>query len=253
MFNAQQFENMEGNKLTDFFKPTAKTKTTEDAPAGSATGVNFKKRKSSDNLENTPKKKAPVTSSPVKGGISSFLTKSPTKSLFSKNPQEGATRKTPQPKTKKGIAAFFTKNQKKSSSNLKSKEEEDLERALKLSLAEVSNLPSKSPDLEIIDESPGPSNRINTTPAATPATTPATTLGTTQGTTPGSKYSDIPKTDTSWVGEFDLSLLDEIPKHRRKKAFQSLRTIPCNLCFQPVSLCDFKQHIKQHLIENHIL
>ena len=34
MFNAQQFENMEGNKLTDFFKPTAKTKTTEDAAAG---------------------------------------------------------------------------------------------------------------------------------------------------------------------------------------------------------------------------
>ena len=243
MFNAQQFENMEGNKLTDFFKPTAKTKTTEDVPAGSATGVNFKKRKSSDNLENTPKKKA--ASSPVKGGISAFLTKSPTKSLFSKVPQEGATKKMSQPKAKKGIAAFFTKNLKKSSLNLKSKEDEDLERALKLSLAEVSNLPSKSPDLEIIDESPGPSNRTNTTPA--------TTLGTTQGTTPGSKYSNIPKTDTSWVGEFDLSLLDEIPKHRRKKAFQALRTIPCNLCFQPVSLCDFKQHVKQHLIENHIL
>ena len=63
----------------------------------------------------------------------------------------------------------------------------------------------------------------------------------------------IPKTDTSWVGEFALSWFDEIPKHRRKKAFQSLRTIPCNLCFQPVSLCDFKQHVKQHLIENHIL
>ena len=242
MFNAQQFENMEGNKLTDFFKPTAKTKTTEDAPAGSGTGVNFKKRKSSDNLENTPKKKA--ASSPVKGGISAFLTKSPTKSIFSKNPQEGATRKPPQPKAKKGIAAFFTKNQKKSSSNLKSKEDEDLERALKLSLAEVSNLPLKSPDLEIIDESPGPSNRTNTTPATTHGT---------PGTTQESKYSNIPKTDTSWVGEFDLSLLDEIPKHRRKKAFQSLRTIPCNLCFQPISLCDFKQHVKQHLIENHIL
>ena len=102
----------------------------------------------------TPKKKA--ASSPVKGGISAFLTKSPTKSVFSKNPQEGATKNTPQPKAKKGIAAFFTKNQKKTSSNLKSKEDEDLERALKLSLAEVSNLPSKSPDLEIIDESPGP-------------------------------------------------------------------------------------------------
>ena len=119
---------------------------------------------------------------------------------------------------------------------------------MKLSLAEVSNLPSKSPVLEIIDESPGPSNRINT-----PGTTPSTTQGTTSGSTAGSKYSDIPKTDTSWVGEFDLSLLDEIPKHRRKKAFQSLRTIPCNLCFQPISLCDFKQHVKQHLIENHIL
>ena len=132
---------------------------------------------------------------------------------------------------------------------MKSKEDEDLERALKLSLAEVSNVPSKSPDLEIIAESPGPSNRTHTTPATTPATTPGTTPGTTQG----SKYSNIPKTDTSWVGKFDLSLLDEIPKHRRKKAFQSLRTIPCNLCFQPVSLCDFKQHVKQHLIENHIL
>ena len=93
---------------------------------------------------------------------------------------------------------------------MKSKEDEDLERALKLSLAEVSNLPSKSSDLEIIDESPGPSNRTNTTSATTPVTTT------------GLKYSDIPKTDTSWVGEFDLSLLDEIPKHRRKKAFQSL-------------------------------
>ena len=66
MFNAQQFENMEGNKLTDFFKPTAKTKTTsEDAPAGPlnapATGINFKKRKSSDNLENTPKKNSKNT------------------------------------------------------------------------------------------------------------------------------------------------------------------------------------------------
>ena len=71
---------------------------------------------------------------------------------------------------------------------LKSKEDEDLERALKLSLAEVSSLPSKSPDLEIIDESPGPSNRTDT-----PGTTPGTKLG----TTPGSKYSNIPKTDTS--------------------------------------------------------
>ena len=28
----------------------------------------------------------------------------------------------------------------------------------------------------------------------------------------------IPKTDTSWVGEFALSWFDEIPKHRRKKS-----------------------------------
>ena len=249
MFNAQQFENMDGNKLTDFFKPAAKTvSTSEDSPASSAgpsgvasTGVNFKKRKSSDNLENTPKKKA--ISSPVKGGIAAFLTKSPQKPLTSKFKENVSPPKAVSSPAKTGIAAFFTKKQKKPTSSsviiddssLKTKEDKDLERALKLSMAEMTNSSVKSHDLEIIDEQPGPSNRSNTTPVTTP------------------ELNHIPKADTSWVGEFDLSLLDEIPKHRKSKAYKSLRTIPCNMCFQPVSLCDFKQHIKQHLIENHIL